>query len=248
VKNTANIINDAIDVPIIESATMRETVLESLPVDPALLESANVWFDRSWYGLLICGTGTALAAAATVGFLFVQYWSSGVKERHTEWRTSVVELETAKANKETEKLRDANLKLEAQVAPRRLTNDKMSEIARSLVTFEGKTVRLESYVLDAEAAILGKQIGAALDAAKLKLDAALMTSQSGGSIALGVHVTGENADLVKALLQALSEAGLATSPDDPNPAVGGMKTIITMGGRRPIPVDANVFVGVKPIE
>jgi hypothetical protein len=36
-------------------ADSRETSLESLPVDPALLESANRWFDISWYGLVIAG-------------------------------------------------------------------------------------------------------------------------------------------------------------------------------------------------
>jgi hypothetical protein len=78
-------------------ATSKETVLESLPVDTALLESANRWFDISWYGLIVAGAITALAAFATVVFLFLQFWSSGVRERHTEWRTSTLELETETA-------------------------------------------------------------------------------------------------------------------------------------------------------
>ncbi|MGA2842816.1 MAG: hypothetical protein ABSG18_22165, partial [Steroidobacteraceae bacterium] len=63
-----------------------ETTLESLSVDPTLLESANRWFDISWYGLLIAGGFTAVAAFATVFFLFIQFWSSGVREHQTELR------------------------------------------------------------------------------------------------------------------------------------------------------------------
>ena len=62
-----------------------ETFLD--PVDPQLLERANWWFDVSWYGLLLAGGATALAAAATVVFLFLQFWSSGVRERQSDWRT-----------------------------------------------------------------------------------------------------------------------------------------------------------------
>jgi hypothetical protein len=105
------------------SSLMRENVLESILVDPTILDSANWWFDVSWYGLLIAGAMTALAAFATVMFLFVQFWSSGVRDRHTEWRTSVLELQTAEAkrdtaeaqeriaqlNNETARLRDASL-------------------------------------------------------------------------------------------------------------------------------------------
>jgi hypothetical protein len=59
----------------------RETNSEALPVDPGLLERANWWFDVSWYGLLWSGGVTAFAAFATVTFLFLQYWSSGIREK-----------------------------------------------------------------------------------------------------------------------------------------------------------------------
>ena len=84
-------------------ADSRETTLELLSVDPALSELANRWFDISWYGILIAGGFTALAAFATVFFLFVQFWSSGVRERQTDWRTATLELETGKAKAELAK-------------------------------------------------------------------------------------------------------------------------------------------------
>ena len=80
-----------------------ETTWESLSVDPALLESAPRWFDISWYGLLIAGGFTAVAAFATVFFLFIQFWSSGVREHQTELRTATLELETGKAKAELAK-------------------------------------------------------------------------------------------------------------------------------------------------
>jgi hypothetical protein len=87
-------------IPIADSG---ETTLESLSVDPALLESANRWFDISWYGLLIAGGFTAVAAFVTVFFLFIQFWSSGVREHQTELRTATLELETGKAEAELAK-------------------------------------------------------------------------------------------------------------------------------------------------
>jgi hypothetical protein len=74
-----------------------------MPVDTALLERANWWFDLSWYGLLGAGLLTSAGAIATVLFLFLQFWSGGVRERHSDWRTSSLELETRKANAELAK-------------------------------------------------------------------------------------------------------------------------------------------------
>jgi hypothetical protein len=115
--------SNTIAPPTTDSAIIRESDLGSLPVDPSLLESANTWFDRSWYGLLLCGAATAILAMATVMFLFIQYWSSGVRERHTEWRTSALELKTAEANA---RAKEADLKLEQLrrlAGPRSLNHD-----------------------------------------------------------------------------------------------------------------------------
>lgn len=73
-----------------------------MPISPGLLDSASWWFNFSWYGLLIAGVITAFGACGTVAFLFVQFWSSGVKEAHLEWRTSEIELEAKRITGEIE--------------------------------------------------------------------------------------------------------------------------------------------------
>src|SRR5471030_1223347 len=71
-----------------------------MPIEPALLESANRWYDISWHGLLIAGTLTALAACATVTFVFVQFWASSVRERNSGQRTDQLEFQSEQAKAE----------------------------------------------------------------------------------------------------------------------------------------------------
>jgi hypothetical protein len=85
-------------VPLGKVAMGKEETLDLLPVDPQLLERANWWFDVSWYGLLWAGLVTAMAAFATVAFLFLQFWSSGVRERQSDWRTSSLEVQSKRAD------------------------------------------------------------------------------------------------------------------------------------------------------
>src|SRR5947209_4552081 len=69
----------------------------------ASLETANRWYDISWYGLLISGVIATLAAGSTVIFLFLQFWSSGIRERYMELRTSGLETQTERAKADVAK-------------------------------------------------------------------------------------------------------------------------------------------------
>lgn len=87
-------------------ADSNQKVLESMPsspISPELLTSANWWFNVSWYGLLVFGMLAALASVATVICLFLQFWSAGVKERQSDWRTEVVEQQSQQATADVEK-------------------------------------------------------------------------------------------------------------------------------------------------
>src|SRR5258708_21152517 len=96
-------------------------VLKSGSLDPELLETANTWFGRSWWGLMIAGGITALAACATVAFLIVQFWSSNIKERFSDERISANEAETARAVADSETAKEDAAKANKRVAA--LNND-----------------------------------------------------------------------------------------------------------------------------
>jgi hypothetical protein len=123
--------------------------------------------------------------------------------------------------------------------------EQQTSITKALESFRGKNIRLESYGLDAEAAILGRQIRDAVQKANIGYTDALMTRAGSGSISLGVHVTGKDDALVRGLVAALSGAGLLTIEGDDSSRSG----FITLGTVQPLgpPPDAEVFIGVKPI-
>lgn len=126
-----------------------------MAVDPNLLERANWWFTVSWFGLLIAGGLAAFAAFATVIFLFVQFWSSNIRDRQSDWRTTTLESETAAAKKETARLTaeaalteqkiaeanaraaEAKLELEKLKAPRVIAPNLVGEMEESLKPFSG---------------------------------------------------------------------------------------------------------------
>src|SRR5216684_1026675 len=93
-----------------------EPILKSPSLDPALLETANTWFDRSWWGLMISGGVTAIAACATVVFLILQFWSSGVKEQFSDERISVNEKETARAIADSDLAKEGTAKANERIA------------------------------------------------------------------------------------------------------------------------------------
>ena len=201
--------------------------------------------------LIIAGFFALIAGAAT--WAVVRLQRIEIVESKKEFEQYKLEagerIETAKADAaeatrsaEGEKL--ARLKLEEKLAPRRLKERQQQIIGRVLVAFAGKTVRLESYGLDAESAIVGLQIKSALALANINVDdSGLMTRQSGGSIALAVHVTGRDNSLVGALIAAISGEGIQCTPEEAFPTGG-----VSFGGRPPsTPPDATVFVGIKPI-
>ena len=131
--------------------------------------------------------------------------------------------------------------LNAEVAPRRLTADQQQSITRALAGFSGKNVQLQSYGLDVESAVLGRQLKDVLEAASIGVGDGLMTTAANPSIAFGVHVVGRNGDLARAIILALLNADID--------AAGGDAPVSGVSARSdgPATADALVFVGVKPI-
>src|SRR5688572_3789195 len=69
----------------------------AVAIDPATLEAANWWYDVASRWLLLAGVLAALAACATVALAFIQWRADAIRERHANWRTSTLEVETARA-------------------------------------------------------------------------------------------------------------------------------------------------------
>jgi hypothetical protein len=150
----------------------------------------------------------------------------------------------AQATERTAVIEAENVRLAAQIAPRRLTTEQQIALGRLLVMLAGRTVRFESYGLDAESAILGKQVENAFSLAEAKVDEALMTRASGGQILFGIHVTSGDKPTIGLIVGALQSVGLAAT-DGTNSQQGvSVRFNVTMPTVRP---DAIVFVGVKPI-
>src|SRR5262245_60910879 len=89
----------------------KERDVDTAPVSPELLEAATRWYSRSWSSLIGLELGT-------VAIALIQFWSSGVLDRHTDWRTKNLERETAQANESAAlaNKRAAELQKEAEVA------------------------------------------------------------------------------------------------------------------------------------
>jgi hypothetical protein len=115
---------------------------DRMAVDPSLLEWAEYWYPISWKGVLGGGIITAIGACATIAFLLLQWRATTIREEQSDWRTTVVESETAKskaelgvaqadiakakvqiaeANARVAEAERQNLDLRAKVASRRIT-------------------------------------------------------------------------------------------------------------------------------
>jgi hypothetical protein len=115
----------------------------------------------------------------------------------------------AKAEKATEDEKIARLKLEKQIAPRRLPKEQREAVAAALTKFKGRVVRVISLSMDVESDILAAQIIIALRRAGISVeDLRGKFSVMGGS-PIGITINGPigDQDLVKALVDSLSRHG-----------------------------------------
>ena len=144
--------------------------------------------------------------------------------------------------KEIESLRQDNLKLYAQIQPRRLTIDQQNGIASALAPLAGRSADVESYSFDPDGIVLAFQIGKAMGAAGLKVNTTSFTPGSGG-IEFGINVRGTDAELVKAIATALRSGGLQNVAENP-PRFRYSEVLGAVGGRAD--GQAVIMVGAKP--
>lgn len=165
-----------------------------------------------------------------------------MRSRQLQQQTAALELKANEAELELEKERVERLKLEASVNPRRLAPTRAQTLMLALAKYSGKRVRLRSYALDVESTALGQQILSVLAAAGIQVDDRRMSESGLGSLAVGVHVSGDDTAMVVDLLSLLSVVGEIGVFPDPVPIGPGM--FIQDDGSD---VDATIFVGIKPM-
>jgi hypothetical protein len=155
-----------------------------------------------------------------------------------EIASSNARAEEAKKIAEQERLE--RVKLEAQLAPRRLSSEQQKAIAVSLKRFNGRKVKLITYAHDLEAGLLATQIKPALLEAGIRVDDQISGVMVVGGFVAGVWVNGPpvEQDLVKALFDTLVQDGKLVARNNGTKPFAGAAN----------PADGvNILVGVKPL-
>jgi hypothetical protein len=163
-------------------------------------------------------------------------------------RIAQAEKSAGEANQKAESEKLERLKLEAAVAPRRLSLDDQRSCSLSLKAFTGERVVVSSYTLDSEAMGLAGQLISALNNAGIIAIDARSTLTPTGTIDFGIRING-NGPLVSAIKSALPSV-LFENNSSVSLAGGVGGGSIRMGSG-PSPMahtsSARILVGVKPI-
>jgi hypothetical protein len=118
----------------------------------------------------------------------------------------------AEAQYAAEREQVERLRLEAQIAPRRLAATQQHAITQAASRFRGRAVGVVSYGMDPEGAVLAAQIIHSLREAGMNVHDARLSQMSFGGLKFGVHVTGTEEDLVDGLSAILrSDGGLVVA-------------------------------------
>lgn len=121
--------------------------------------------------------------------------------------TANARAEEARQIAERERLE--RVKLEAQVAPRRLSREQEMSITSSLKHFSGRSVTVVSYSLDVEGGVLATQIISTLQGAGILVEEKIAGLAVGGPFWTGVILKGpaEEQDFIDALTTTLMNDG-----------------------------------------
>ena len=163
--------------------------------------------------------------------------------------TAIAILQASINTMESAKLQSENLKLEAEIAPRLLTQEQRVKIADNCARFKalskGKRIKVVSYTLDSEGLVFAEQIVNVLRGSGLFVDDDAMTVTPVQTVVFGMNVFGSDSELAKALATAIGSSGKPI-------AVGFVKTDPTAGAVRfeysHPPDQATILVGLKPFD
>ena len=196
---------------------------------------------------------TVLAGIAIAGGVYGEYFfgsraADAALEIETISENHIADLKTETSGNElrTAELEHDNLELKTLIQVRDLTVGQQKSIGDALKQFSGKFVLVRTYAYDQEAMRLSELITAALKSANIEFQFSPTPAPGWLNLPIGVMVAGTNKPFVSKLKTAFSSEGkLALTDPNWKPQLAGG---IFSGAIMPKMPDAEIFVGVKPLD
>jgi hypothetical protein len=155
-------------------------------------------------------------------------------------RADVARAQALEASQKTEAERSERLKLEAQIAPRRLSPEQRDQLAAAWAPFSGQIISVVSYALDVESAVLGQQIIEVLLQAGAKPQNNLASIMPFGSFSIGIVISGPDRPIMDRLGAPLVTIGhLDVTGNDPSQKP-------TPNADKAAAVPLSILIGPKP--
>jgi hypothetical protein len=198
------------------------------------LDTANLVYVVSWIGLII---GAILTAVATLA----AFWSSAVRDKHSDTQIQTARTEAAKANEraatlenEAAQARLEQEKLKAQLAWRVLPPAAVTAIEQRL-SQAPSAINVEHVANDPEALYLAIQIANIFERAKWQI--AMNAVTMAGTVVFGIWIPNSQSPTTAVIQGAFTAAGVGFSTGNLPPAGMGF------GGN--IPGAPKLFIGSK---
>lgn len=186
-----------------------------------------------------------IAAGEKAGVAQAAADDAHVKLKQAEAQIADANARAAEANLKTEAERVERLKLEAQIAPRRISEADCRIIAAALAPLAGRKIAVASYAQDTEGTVLATQILFCLHAANIQvIDDRLSVSALGG-LNFGVLVSGDDGSMTWLIKESLERDGHVNVAPLGTPLINDGFSLAHPGGLVP---EVSIFVGAKPIQ
>jgi hypothetical protein len=107
-------------------------------IDPASLNWVEHWYPIAWKGLLVAGLITVIGAIGSMGFLLLQWRTSGIREQQSDWRISILEVQAKQADADLERAKLDIADADARAAAMQVDATRATERASALETDAAK--------------------------------------------------------------------------------------------------------------
>jgi hypothetical protein len=193
------------------------------------LAVANRWYSISWWGLLLSGAATAVATIFTVIFLFIQFWTSTVRDEYADKERLQLKAATAAAERDlvnanerisvnesaaaaaNERAANAELALARYRAGRTLTPQQSGSLVESLKQSPKGRVIIKPNFQDTEATSFANELSRAFNEAGFSGvgDSPLeILSYNRPGLFLAVRDTSRPPPATEPILRAFTDAGI----------------------------------------